>query len=284
MKRFILFLLPFLIAVLIFFGVSFFLNRQTGKGALLVTSTPESNVYLDGKLVGKTPFCIATENCKNQAGINIGDHEVRLSPVDVTYPAYNTKININKLTLTVIDRTFENNGESTGTVIGLTPLTDEKTAQIQVTSFPDKVNIFLDENPVGITPLVLTQISQSDHDLRLTLDGYQDKILKIKTTLGFQTNLVASLGIKPDLSDLSASSASAVMPGVLSVARVLILDTPTGFLRVRENNSLTSSEIARIKPGELYELVDEKNDWFEIKLSSPSGELGWISSQYAIKK
>jgi len=284
MKKFLIFIAPFLIAVLIFFIVLFFVNRKTGKGALLITSVPQSNVFMDGILVGKTPFCMATETCKNQEGINAGDHNLKLVPIDGIYPDYDTKITVNNLTLMAVDEIFGNNGESNGTIIGLSPLATKNDVQIQVISIPDKANVFLDGNPVGITPLLLRQVSESDHDLRLTLDSYQDKILKIKTALGFQLNALVFLGIKSDLSNLSVASTSATEPIIPVVSKVLILDTPTGFLRVRESNSVSSAEIAKIKPGELYELVNEKDSWFEIKLSSSEAKLGWISSQYAVKK
>ena len=284
MKRFILFITPFLIALLIFFGILFFLNRKTGKGALLITSVPQSDIYLDGKLVGETPFCLATENCKNQEGINIGEHSIRLVSVDRKYPPYETKITINKLTLTAVDRTFGNNGESQGTIIGLSSLSDKNDAEISVISLPDKANVFLDDNPVGITPLLLRQVGESDHKLRLTLDGYENKLLKIRATLGFQLNALVFLGIKSNLSNLYLSSSSAMFSAASAVTRVLILDTPTGFLRDRENNSISSAEVGRINPGESYELLEEKDGWFEIKFSSSGAKLGWISSQYAVKK
>jgi hypothetical protein len=284
MKRFILFITPFLIALIIFFGILLFLNREIGKGALLIISVPPSNVYLDGKLVGKTRFCMATENCKNKMGVDVGEHSIRLISVDGKYPPYDTKITINKLTLTVLDRTFGNDGESEGTIVGLSPLSDKSDAEISVTSLPDKANVFLDGNPIGITPLLLKQVSESDHELRFTLDGYKDELLKIKTTLGFQINASVFLGVKTDLSDLSLPSTPATPSAAPAVANVLILDTPTGFLRVRESNSISSAEVGKINPGESYELVNEKDGWFEIKISSSGARLGWISSQYAIKK
>ena len=93
------------------------------------------------------------------------------------------------------------------------------------------------------------------------------------------------MGVNADLSVLQTAS-SAGLPIATSSASILILNTPTGFLRVRENNSINSSEIAKVMPGESYELISEKEGWFEIKLSSPAGEgkIGWVSSLYAAKE
>ncbi len=281
MKRFLLFIAPLLIAVVIFFGVLFFLDRKTGKGALQVTSIPQSNIYLDGQLIGTTPFCMATEKCKIAQGVDIGEHNIKLVPVDGRYSSFDAKITINKLTLTALDRTFADNGESDGAIISLSSLAG-KDIEILVVSFPDKANVFLDNNPVGITPLLLKQVSESDHDLRLTLEGYKDKSLKIKTTLGFRLTSLVFLGVNPDLSSSTSASPAAVPSPTVGISKVLILNTPTGFLRVREDSSVYSLEIAQVKPGETYDLVSEKEGWFEIKLDS--GRMGWISSSYGVRQ
>ena len=51
---------------------------------------------------------------------------------------------------------------------------------------------------------------------------------------------------------------------------------------VPKSNSIASSEIAQVKPGESYELIEDKDNWFKIKLTD--GKVGWISSSYAVKQ
>jgi len=282
MKRVFLFLAPLLIAITIFFGILFFLDRKSGKGALQITSVPQSKVYLNSKLLGTTPLCA----CELDQMLDIGDHAVKLVPLAGNFRPFSEKITINKGTLTVVDRTFADNGESDGSIISLSSLNDKKDVEILVVSLPDKANVFLDSNPVGITPLLLRNVSESDHDLRVTLTGYKDKSIKIKTALGFKLNSLIFLGISNDSSnELIASPSSALVPPI-AVSKVLILNTPTGFLRVRESNSISSSEISQVKPAEEYELVTEQEGWFEIKLTPPTGgeKKGWISSSYAIKE
>jgi hypothetical protein len=276
-KKFFLFVLPLLIAALIFFGLLFFLNKKSGKGALQVTSIPPSRVYLKDKLIGITPFCA----CDLEHMLSSGDYVIKLVPIGGTFRPFEEKISINESTLTAVDRTFVDNGGSEGSVISLIPIGDKKDVQILVVSLPDKANVFLDGNPVGITPLSLKQISESDHDLRITRNGYKDKIIKVKTALGFQLNSLIFLGVKSDLSS-SVASLSATPTPTTTDAVVVILDTPTGFLRVREDSSLASAEVTQVKPGESYSLIEEKENWFKIKLAD--GKTGWISSQYASKK
>jgi hypothetical protein len=277
MKKIILFLLPLLIAILIFFGILFFLDKKSGKGALQITSVPNSKVYLENKLIGTTPLCI----CDSSKMLPIGDYSIKLVPVSGDFGPFEEKITINKSTLTVVDRTFVVGGSSDGSIISLIPLTEKKDIEILVVSLPDKANVFLDNNPVGITPLLLKQVSESDHDLRLTLDGYKDKSIKIKTASGFKLSSLVFLGVNTDLSQAQAASSEASLVATAS-ASILILNTPTGFLRVRESDSVTSAEIAQVKPGESYTLLDEEDNWFKIKLTD--GKVGWVSSSYAVKE
>jgi hypothetical protein len=278
MRRVLLFLLPLLIAVLIFFGILFFLNRKSGKGALQVTSVPQSKVYLENKLIGTTPFCA----CDLAHMLFVGDYTIKLIPLGGIFKPFEEKITISKTTLTVVDRTFADNGGSDGSVISLIPLDNKKDVEVLIVSLPDKANVFLDSNPVGVTPLLLRQVSESDHDLRITRDGYKDKSIKIKTALGFRLSSLIFLGVNSDLTSSVASISATPSPTAATVINVLILDTPTGFLRVRESNSINSSEIAQVKPGESYELMEEKDNWLKIKITD--NKIGWISSSYAVKK
>lgn len=65
------------------------------------------------------------------------------------------------------------------------------------------------------------------------------------------------------------------------VSKVKILTTPTGFLRVRTGPGTGFAEVARVNPGESYELLEEKTGWVKIKVSDTVS--GWVSSQYATK-
>ena len=278
MKKVLLFLAPLLIAIIIFFGILFFLDRKTGKGALQVTSVPQSKVYLDNKLLGTTPFCA----CDLAQMILVGDYAIKLVPIVGNFRPFEGKITINKGTLTVVDRTFADNGESDGYIISLSPLYSKKDIEILVVSIPNNANVFLDSSPVGTTPLLLKNVSESDHDLRITRDGYKDKNLKIKTALGFKLNSLIFLGVNVDLSPTPIASSGAILSPTPTVPTVLILNTQLGYLNVRESSSVSSAKIGQVNPGESYELISEEEGWFEIKLKD--GQKGWISSSYAVKE
>lgn len=277
MKKILLYLIPFLIVIIIFSALVYVLNQKSGKGALQVTSTPQSKVYLDGKFIGTTSLC----KCESSNMLQVGDYTIQLIPLEGDFRPFQEKITINKSTLTVVDKTFGAGGASQSSIISLFPLSDKERIELLAISFPEKANVFLDNNPVGITPLRLTNITESDHDLKITKDGYIDKLVKIRTTQGFQLKSIVFLGVNPNVAS-SSGEPSATSSAIPTVSEIVILDTPTGFLRVRESDSLASSEVDKVNPGDTFDLISEKEGWFEIKLKN--GKTGWISAQYAKKK
>lgn len=280
MRKVLFVLLCFLIACLIFVLVVILINRRLEKGALQITSNPKSDVYINDKLMGRAPLCL----CEGQKMLDVGEYTVRLVPVEGNFEPFQRKINITAKVLTVVDRTFSKTALAQASIISLLPIGDKKDAQISVISFPSNASIYLDSNLLGQAPLVLKNNTESDHEIKITKEGYKDKVIRIKTVLGYRLEVVVYLGIDPDVVSSSAIRISSKSATPLATARptVLILETPTGFLRVRDTASLGGSEIAQIKPSEVYDLVEEQTGWYEIKLKN--GINGWISSQYAKKQ
>jgi hypothetical protein len=282
MKKFLFILAPFVIVVLIFSTVIFFLSQNKGKGALQVTAVPQAKVYLNNQLIGQTPLC----KCELKDMIATGDYTIKLVSIDGSFDSFEQKITISPKVLTVVDKTFGPQGVSSGSIISLTPISSKKDTQISTVTFPDLAEVFLDNNLEGQTPLLLKGITESDHELKLTKEGYKDKIIRVRTVLGYKLDTLIFLGINPDFASASAaqisSPSAAVAATALPVAKVLILQTPTGFLRVRDQASLNGAEIGQVKPGETYQLLDEQNSWYKIKLVN--GKTGWVSSQYAQKQ
>ena len=260
------------------FGLVIFLNKKEGKGALQVTSMPSSAVYLNGKFQGDTPLC----KCEGNVLLKTGEYSLKLIPKDGNFHPFEDKIIINKATLSVVDRTFGNDAESEGSTITLSEIEDKKDSQLLVLSFPDKATISLDNNPVGISPMLLKNVTESDHELSIVKDGYREKIIRIRTVAGYKLTSLVFLGLSLEP---TASSAALPQPSpspLLSVQKIIILNTPTGFLRVREDAKLGSLQVGQVIPGDIFELLDEKNGWFKIKLSNE--KLGWVSSDYAKKQ
>ena len=62
---------------------------------------------------------------------------------------------------------------------------------------------------------------------------------------------------------------------------IKIKETGTGFLRVREEPSISASEAAQVKPGEEFDVLEEKNSWYKIEYEE--NKEGWVSGEYAEK-
>jgi hypothetical protein len=57
-----------------------------------------------------------------------------------------------------------------------------------------------------------------------------------------------------------------------------VLETETGYLRVRENADFNSDEVERISPGERYFVIESQNGFHHIDLGN--GKKGWVYSKY----
>src|SRR5258706_16410471 len=100
MKKLLFILIPAIIITVIFvLGVQFVMNYNSQKGALQVTSAPESKVYLDGQYIGKTPLC----KCEAGDMLKMGNYTIKLVPEDKNLSEFQEKITISPAVLTVVD-------------------------------------------------------------------------------------------------------------------------------------------------------------------------------------
>lgn len=283
MKKALLILIPSLIfATIIFLLVQSILLKGNDKGALQVTSAPQSKVYLNNKLVGTTPLCKCTTNDM----IGTGEYTIKIVPTSGSFNEFQEKITISKSILTVVDRKFGAGASSEGSIITLEPLKGSNDRQLLVTSIPDNVEVLLDNNSSGYTPLLIKNITDSDHELTLKKSGYVDKKVRIRTPSGYKLVASVYLGVDDEgavgVTPTPTKAASPSATPTPAVSKVTILQTPTGFLRVRASNSVASAAVGQVLPGQTFDLVSESDGWYEIKL--PTGTLGWVSSQYAEKQ
>lgn len=279
MKRVFAFLLLGIITVAAFGTMVFFYSKSSGKGALQVTSEPNSKVYLDGNLIGTTPLCKGAENCSVKEMIDEGEHDIKLVPVEGDYQPFEHKISISPKVLTVVDRTFADDSGSSASIITLTKLSDKNTTSLEVISFPQGSKVFLDGSFIGESPLLTNNVTDSDHELKLTKPGYKDKLIPIRTAKGYKLEVQMFLAASPEEQILTSTPSAAP---ALKTAKVIILPTPNGWLRVRSEPSLSGSQLGLVYTGEEYDLLLEQTGWFKIKMSN--GKEGWVSSQFSQKK
>lgn len=60
--------------------------------------------------------------------------------------------------------------------------------------------------------------------------------------------------------------------------QVLILNTETGWLNIREGPGATFNIVKKVNPGEIYGFLEKQGDWTKIKLSET--QVGWGASRY----
>ena len=262
------------VAILAAYGVVYFLRGRKPNSGLKIDTTPPSLVFVDNRQEGKTPF---------DKLFKPGDVTVKLIP-DSTSSAvgsYQTQVRLTPQVYAVINRSFgSSETDSAGEVVTLL-LQPGQTSLSIITSSPDSASVSIDDQPQGLTPLLVSPITPGDHKISLSAPGFTPRITNIQIVSGYKLQISAKLAgsIQPSPSPTLAP------PTINQVTnnQVTILDTPTGFLRVRQGPSTSASESGRIKPGESYPLLKTEGDWFLIQIELPATSSGWISSQYAKK-
>jgi hypothetical protein len=283
MKKFLLLAVSSLVLTFLFvLGFQYLMQLRSVKGALQVTSSPESKVYIDGKYIGTTPLC----KCDASDMLKTGEYTIRLMPTKSGLSEFQEKITISEAVLTVVDRKFAKESLSEGSVISLLPLPDKTKTELLVASLPEGATVSLDNEEIGQSPLSFKDPTESDHVLKVRKNGYKEKTIRIRTPLGYKLTVAVYLSTVDELINTpsieeateSAETIISISPTPkLSGDTALILDTTTGFLRVRDK--INGAEIGRVTPGEKYTLLAEEKGWLQIKLKD--GSFGWIVARYA---
>ncbi len=249
------------------------------EGGIRIDTTPASSVYINGELVGKTPF---------QKSLEPGQISLRLEPEATSSGnllAYETKINIAPEIETIVRREFGGSENlSSGDVISFEKQGSKDTGLIVISS-PDNAQVSLDGVPRGFTPYRTTSISPAAHQITVRAPGFSERTLTVNTRSGYQLTVFAKLA-----EGATESSTPTPLPAATPSAYIEILQTPTGFLRVRTEPGTSGEEIAEVKPGEKFPYLetDEASGWFKIQYQEPrpglpEGIVGWVSNQYSKK-
>ena len=61
--------------------------------------------------------------------------------------------------------------------------------------------------------------------------------------------------------------------------RIEILDTGVGFLNARAGAATSAAKVGTVKPGEVYEYTEVKDNWYHIV--HPTLQTAWVFGQYA---
>ena len=140
-------------------------------------------------------------------------------------------------------------------------------------SSPSGAEVLLDGQHQGETPLSLRAVGAGDHLLFLQKEGYYGQPINIKLEEKKLYEINVELGKKPVIEKPKQQEPT---------LKVVILQTPNGFLRVRSGAGTTFPEVVRVKPSETFGYLEEKGGWYKIQL--PDGREGWVSGEYSKKE
>lgn len=280
-------ILVILIAVIlgIFFGVRYFLNtrQKEGKAGLKVDANPPASVFIDSRFLGRTPY---------EDRLEAGEFTLKLIPESSSTSAasWQGKVTLQPNILTYVNRELGTSDlNSSGEIISLERL-DGKDTEVSVVTNPDGANVKIDGEDKGTAPVLLRNVEPGEHEIIVSLAGFLSRSVKVKASAGFKLSAIIQLGIlegsqqneettqKEEESEKKDQEKDST--DNIEKPYVEILDTPTGWLRVRGEPSTTASETGKVNPKEKYPLLEEKSGWYKIKID---GSEGWISGRYAEK-
>lgn len=304
-KKIFFIILIIAIGVGLFFGVRFLIasQKQQGQSGLQVKSDPAASVFLDSRFLGRTPY---------EDRIEPGEYTLKLIPESTATntASWQGKVVLSSNILTVVNRELGGSDlVSSGEVITLEKLSGKDT-EISIVSIPDGATVKIDGTDQGTAPLLLRNVEPGEHEVIISAPGFITRSVKAVATAGYKLSITAQLGISEGAENsvgeqtqvtpeaqtspgttpkVTPSTTPKTTPKPTTASStadpqkpfITILDTPNNFLRVREEPSTESKELARVRPGEKYPLTDEKSGWFKIKVSDDNS--GWVFGEYAQK-
>jgi SH3 domain-containing protein/PEGA domain-containing protein len=286
---FLLFLIPLLLtACSLPFG---------GKknAALSVTASPKSGVFLNDKHVGSTPYY--------DEKLKPGEYFIKIMPESGIGLPWEAQIKLSGGIMTVISRELgETPDQSSGYALTLEPELSKDKTSLQVVTVPDGSVVSVDGEPRGFSPVAVDVITPGDHVLLVSSPGYIERSINAQITDGHKLTVSVSLRKssipvetkdekkeeeseeeidEEEVLDAEEDETQKKVGAELESPYVIIQDTSTGWLNVREKASTASDNIiTKVNPGEKYKYLDSnKIGWYQIELED--GQEGWISSKYA---
>lgn len=167
-------------------GLSMYQIITFDSAALLVESNVEARVFVNGQDKGKTPLELEARTEEVTLG---------LVPEDSSLPRYGTKVNLTEGTKTIVRRKFgESSLSSSGQIIQFKE-GKTNTAEIAIASIPDHVEVYLDGQKQGTSPLKFG-VSVGEHALGFSKTGYEDADLRVVAASGYVVTVVVELATK----------------------------------------------------------------------------------------
>lgn len=254
------------------------LELKLKSGLQVTTGEVTSSLFLDDQYLEKTPF--------SNKQIQPGEYVLRIQPDDDNYVSYELPVSLNKGMVTVVTwnpgASLNNSG---GVIYEMEKLKGTNDIQVDFQSVPDGAILSFDEGAKQFSPLLLTDLSEGNHQFEVSLPSYETQQHSIKLIKGHKvtvTVILAKTGEVPAI-ELDNSVPTPTPTETGTGPQVQILSTNyfvnnQEVLRVRDKASSAGGELGFAVVGEKYPLVSEQGDWLEIEFE---GQSGWVSAQYS---
>lgn len=280
-------------------------GKKEPAGLQVTAESGTASVFLNGQYVNKTPYVDKT--------LKAGTYSLRLEPEDSSLAVYETSVTLHSSTLTVVNWNFANTAEtSSGVVYEMEPLNNSKETALSIVSIPDSTIVKINGTSEGFTPVLKNNMTAGSHQFQVSLPSYVEQKRTVNIVEGYKMKVNVKLAkeviatpvatdsaiatssatatdsaqAKPTPSASPRASASpsstpkATTSTTTSIAKpyVKILETPTGWLRVRAEASTAGEEVARVDEDETFPHLDTEDGWHQIEYEK--GKKGWVSGQY----
>jgi hypothetical protein len=161
-------------------------------GRVLVRSTPAgATVFVDGRDAGVTPAAIRD--------LPLGAHRIRIvldgySPAEERIVVTAARPAQSIIVPLAAARAVASLGSQSRTPAPSTPATMGRfTGILAIESRPAGAKVFLDNTPVGTTPMVLNTIRAGEHAVRIERDGYRRWSSLVRVVANERNRITASL-------------------------------------------------------------------------------------------
>lgn len=262
----------------------FILESQNIYGKVKIVSSPAASIFINNVATSKVPY---------EDKLKAGEYLLKLIPEEnaTDTASWQRKIKVYKNTLTYVNAELGSTDISTAadvlTVTKMDRMGKNDTGELAIETEPSGAIIYVDNDEKGVSSMTVADIPKGDHELSVFMPGFFRRTQKINVTSGYRINAFIKLAAdKTQPSTFQLDDAKIATPEAVQTSSgkqmILIKDTPTGWLRVREDSTINASESGRVNPGQKFELLDEKNGWYKIEFEK--NKTGWVSSEYCTKE
>lgn len=283
-------------------------NTKAGL-QISINGGEKANVFVDGNSVGQTPY--------NGDNLKPGRKTVKLVPESPNETTYETTLTLSGGNITVMTWTFGKTlDESGGEVFEFSKASNKNKNELSVVTNPDNIIIKVDGQTKGLSPLILDDLTEGLHALTVTAPGYVERTSNPKLVKGYRLTVTTKLAREPfggaidatpsatpiasplpipktspkptprSTSATNATSSGTTTNGVISASiktlpYVEIVDTGTGWLRVRDGADGNAQELTKLSVGSTVPYMNETlSGW--LKVEYQTGKQGWVSGKYAV--